>query len=104
MLPRPLLELDHPAISSSRRCLRLALHDTALCEELDKAPYPHQVFLGDALGAVRARAPTAMFPKAIDACIIDLGDRDLGPREPLSEMASGVTVVVRRTARMTQPR
>ena len=102
MPSRPLLELDHSAIVSSWRSLCRVPDDTAFCEELDKTVHPPHGLGGDAQRSAIA-ASTTMLSEKIDYGIIDVRDLDFGLRKPLSEVAGRVSIVIRRTARVTQP-
>src|SRR5215831_737506 len=92
VLPEPVLELDHTPVEHRDCARRFLSHDTALDEELDDLAHAPHVVAGDVLLTTLTEA-TAMMPREpTDDGLVDIGDRDLGQRQPMREVA-GYTVI-----------
>jgi hypothetical protein len=92
VLPQPVLELHHTPVEHWGRARCLLLHDPALAEELDEPAHAPHVLHGDMRLTTITGAAAAMPREPLDNGFVDVGDRDLGQRQPMREVA-GCTVV-----------
>ena len=82
-----MLELDHTPVEHRDRTRCLLSQQPEIAEEFDEPAHPPHVLVGDVLLTTHARAPAAVSRKATNDALIDVGDRDLGLRQPLREVA-----------------
>jgi len=92
VLPEPVLELDHTPVEHRDCARRFLSHDTALDEELDDLAHAPHVVAGDVRLTTLTEATAVMPREPTDDGLVDIGDRDLGQRQPMREVA-GYTVI-----------